>query len=84
MSRGSDEVETGVDTCVMVAVEGALDFELLLEVSLKLGIDKLHDGLVTEKKKKTNEKSYSVRVKSIYFEGLKSFLVYNLTGIICH
>lgn len=67
MSRGSDEVETGVDTCVMVAVEGALDFELLLEVSLKLGIDKLHDGLVTEKKKKQmkNHTVFELRVSTL-------------------
>lgn len=47
MSRGGDEVEAGVDTCVVVAVEGALDLELLLKVGLKLGVNELHDRFVT-------------------------------------
>lgn len=70
MARGGDEVETGVDACVMVAVEGALDLELLLEVGLKLGIDELHDGLVAA----DNTKSDRVRLKSVYSGSMKSFL----------
>lgn len=46
MSCGSDEVQASVDAGVMVAVQGALDLQLLLEVCLKLGVDKLHNRLV--------------------------------------
>lgn len=52
MSGGRDEVQAGVDARVMVAVQCALDFQLLLQIRLELGIDELHDGLVTVDQKR--------------------------------
>lgn len=46
MARGSNEVEAGMNACVVVAVECALYLQLLLEVCFKLGIDEFHNGLV--------------------------------------
>lgn len=48
VSCGSDEVQASMDAGVMVAVQGALDLQLLLEIRLKLGVDELHNGLVAE------------------------------------
>lgn len=46
MSRRSDKVQASVDAGVMVAVQRALDLQLLLEVRFELGIDELHNGFV--------------------------------------
>ena len=47
VARGRDEVEAGVDARVVVAVKGALDLQLLLQVALKLTINVVHHRLVT-------------------------------------
>lgn len=47
VSRGGDEVQTDVDSRVVVVEEGALDLQLLLKVVLKLRVDVVHDWLIT-------------------------------------
>ena len=49
VSCGSDEVQADVDASVVVVEEGALDLQLLLKVVLKLGVDVVHDRLITGK-----------------------------------
>lgn len=46
MTRWRYEVEAGVDSGVMVVVKGALDFQLLLQVALKLPVDVVHHRLI--------------------------------------
>ena len=36
-----------MDASIVVGVQGPLDLQLLLEVGLELGVDVVHDGLVT-------------------------------------
>ena len=40
---GGDEVEAGVDACVVGADQLPLDLQLLLEVGLELAVDVVHD-----------------------------------------
>ena len=47
MTRGSDEVQTGVDARVMVGVQYPADLQLLLQVVFKLCVDVVDDGPVT-------------------------------------
>lgn len=49
MPRGSNEVQTDVDPPVVVVEEGALDFQLFLEVVFKLCVDIVHYRFITEK-----------------------------------
>lgn len=46
MSRGGDEVKAGVNPRVMVVEERTFNFQFLLQVGLKLGINVLHYGLI--------------------------------------
>lgn len=46
VARGRYKVQTRVDTGVVVAVQCALDLQLLLQIRFKLGVNKLYDGLV--------------------------------------
>lgn len=46
VARGRDEVQAGVDSGVVVAVQHPADLQLLLQVGLELGVDEFHDGLV--------------------------------------
>lgn len=48
MTRGGDEVQAGMDAGIVVGVQYPADLQLLLQVSLKLGIDEFHDGLVAK------------------------------------
>lgn len=48
MTRRGDEIKAGVDPRVVVVVEGALDFELLLQITLKLFIDVVHHRLIAK------------------------------------
>lgn len=62
VASGSDEIQAGVDSGVLVAAEGALDFQLLLEIFLKLGVEMVENGLVAvneiAKKKKNKRTTY--------------------------
>lgn len=49
MPRGSNEVQTDVDPPVVVVEEGALDFQLFLEVVFKLCVDIVHYRFITAK-----------------------------------
>lgn len=60
MACGSDEIQAGVDSGVLVAAEGASDFQLLLEIFLKLGIEMVENGLVA-----VNEKA-NIKKKNLY------------------
>lgn len=44
-----DEVEAHVDARVVVVKEGAFDFQLFLEIGLKLSVDVVNNWLVAEK-----------------------------------
>lgn len=54
MSGGRDEVETGVDTTVVVTVQHSLDLQLLLQEGVKLGINVVHDWLPAFHRKHAN------------------------------
>lgn len=49
MTRGSDEIQAGVDAGVVVGVQYPADLQLLLQVGLELGINEFHDGLVAKR-----------------------------------
>lgn len=53
MTRRRDEVQAGVDSGVVVVVEGALDFELLLQITLKLFINVVHHRLIAKTKERS-------------------------------
>lgn len=50
MTWGRYEVQAGVDSRVVVVVERALDFQLLLQVTLKLPVDVVHHWLIAAAK----------------------------------
>lgn len=51
MARGGDEVKAGVNPCVMVVEERTFNFQFLLQVGLKLGINIFHYRLVARMQK---------------------------------
>lgn len=56
VSGGSDEIEAGMDPCVVVVEQGSLDLQLFLQVGFELGIDVFYYGLVTgERRHRENQ-----------------------------
>lgn len=51
MARGGDEVKAGVNPRVMVVEERTFNFQFLLQVGLKLGINIFHYRLVARMQK---------------------------------
>lgn len=51
MSCGGDEVKAGVNPRVMVVEERPFDFQFLLQVGLKLGVNVFHYRLVARMQK---------------------------------
>ena len=46
MPGGCDEIQAGMQACVMIFVKDTADFQLLLQKDFKLCVDVLHDRSV--------------------------------------
>ena len=64
MAGRREEIDAGVDTCVMEVHQVSLDFQLLLEVGLKLLVDVLNDWPKASTDR-TNEKGQRVLTKRL-------------------
>ena len=69
MSCRSNEVQTGVHSCVVVSVQHSLDLQLFMEVGVKLCINVIHDRLPAETRVVISSinKSFNIYMKSFFF-----------------
>lgn len=76
VSCWGDEVKADVDPGVMVVKQRAFDFQLLLQIVFKLGVDVVHDWLVTVDRAK-NKSDLCLFAKAKYFSS-HSCVIMNL------